>query len=236
MVQYRIENVTTWAKVAIILVQNIRIPRQYPAFHDRPWPIYTGAINPLFKNLHAQVAQQLGQTGRKPTAVRAARGVGNHAASRFTRPPPRLHLGHKLGPRVGQDEVLDVALDIVKHPEGKSRGYLAAVLGEGCHVGVRDLAVQRHGRLDVERGGGVCRCLAAQDAGGLLEYVLEVFELARGQVEREFGVAGADEVGVDGEGLVVDVELLLAGRHQGPRRLPLRHARQKGHVFAGEVV
>ena len=140
--------------------------------------------------------------------------------------PPSLDV---LGPGVGQDEILDAHLSVIKDvlakllwdlapvPDilhdrlfrsrsiGGRNGRLRAALGAGAPVG----RLKGRGRV-----GGVL--VAVQDPGCVLKDASQLFEVGRRQVDLELGATGADEVDVDAQALLeAGPNVHLAGGAQG---------------------
>lgn len=161
-----------------------------------------------------------------------------------------LHLGDKLGPRVGQDEILYTISHIVKHFSAKATWDSTGIVGGGFFgLLAAQAAAARLGK--VKRRGGVDLRVAAGGACGFFEDVLQFLEGLRRDIEREWGVLRTDEVNVNVECLVEDVQVRLvriffigialflddrAGRDTVPGgSFPSCHTSQEGNVFTREV-
>lgn len=166
---------------------------------------------------------------RHLTPIRSLRRLGKIGAASICRLATVLHFANKLGPGVGQDEVLDVVLGIVKDVAVKAKG-------DGAGVLFRVNACRRRravGVIHVKGSSRVDAGLSANGTGSQLEHALELLELGRGQIEGELGVVHADEVDVD---LQSAAEGLNACRAGAVGRLPARDKVEEGNVLSGEIV
>lgn len=154
----------------------------------------------------------------------------------------------KLGPCVGEHEVLDLLLCLVEDGLVELIRNVTPVLHTvskraGLYGGLHSYlgAIGRVGRARFVEGCDLVdlALFAVQDTCGALEDGLEPPERLRGDVDGEFCVADADELCVDVEGAVEAfadqlLEVLAGARGQGA--LPLGDAGEEGDVFGGEVV
>ena len=158
----------------------------------------------------------------------------------------------ELGPCVGEHEILDAVLGVVEHACSKALGDLAHVLGailDGGDRGFGEVGVGGRRHAGVVEGSGRINLglfVSVQDASGRFEDVIQLLEILGRNVDRKFGVAGADELGVDVQGPVegfadhllrhVVGRLVALAQRLGQKGLPLGDACEERDVLAGKVV
>lgn len=170
------------------------------------------------------------------------------SAERIGRLPRNPATPDKLGPCVGEHEVLDTLLCLVEDGLIEVIRNLAPVLyavlkRAGHHGGLHGLlgAIGRVGRARFIEGCDLVdlALVAVQDARGALEDGLKLLERLRGDVDGEFCVADTDELCVDVQGAVeafADQLLDVVAGALGQGVLPLGDAGEEGDIFGGEVL